>query len=836
MVVVCATFVTLPSYNFPSAMIKSCTLRALFYVLLWSFCSSATLFAQTFKINGAVKGGSQKPLNGAVVSLLTAKDSAFVKAAVTETDGQFEFVGIKSNVYLLMVTHLGHQKSVSTPFEVGNADVNWPTIVLQESNKNLAEVTVKGKKPFVETKIDRTVVNVDALISNAGTNALEVLEKSPGLAVDQNGGIRLKGKSGVVVFVDDKPTYLSADDLANYLKSLPAGSVETIEIMPNPPAKYDAAGNAGVINIRLKKNVLRGFNGGLSLSYGQGVYRRTNNSLNFNYRVNQFNFFSSLSVNQNNSYQDLTIWRRYYDSAGKFSSAFTQNSYIQRNNGGNSVKAGFDYYASKKTTFGLVLNGFYNPSRNNVTNKAQVLDAKNEVTNFVEALSPTDRIWKNGSINLNFAHKFDSTGKELSTNIDYIHYQSTSDQTLTNTILDAKNQFVSRSILVSYLPTTIDIGTAKVDYVHPTSDGGRFETGVKTSIIGTGNIADFFDILDGKPSPNYEFTNNFNYNENINASYVNYSRNWKQWSLQAGLRFENTIIKGHQLGNKQTKDSTFTRKYNSFFPTLYLQYRLDSTNTHQMGFSFGRRIDRPNYQDMNPFSYPLDRFTYYGGNPFLQPTFSYNFELSHTFKNKITTTLQYSIAKNVISETNEQRGTIYYSRPGNFGQRISYGISVNGSFQLAKWWTLNLYTEYINNGFKATLYGQRLDDSRFYWVVVPTNQIQINSSWSAELASSYQSTFLLGQLLVYPIGSVRAGIAKKVLKNQGALKLNVSDIFYTNQIKGDIRNIANASANWFSYLDSRVVTLSFSYRFNKGKTLNLRQTGGSENEKSRVRS
>ena len=471
------------------------------------FLFSHALLAQNVKITGVIQASGQKPLEGAVVSLLKAKDSTFVKAAVSEANGQFELLNIKSETYLLMVSNLGFQKYLSTPFEVNKVDVALPAVTLQEENKTLAEVKVTGKKPFVETKIDRTVVNVDALIGNAGSNALEVLEKSPGIAVDQNGGIRLKGKSGVVVFVDDKPTYLSADDLANYLKSLPAGSVETIEIMPNPPAKYDAAGNAGVINIRMKRNVLKGFNGGISLSYGQGVYKRTNNSLNFNYRINKFNFFTNASVNQNNSYQDLTIWRRYYNSAGTYTSAFTQNSYIQRNFGGNNLKVGFDYYASKKATFGIVLNGFYNPSLVNVTNKAKVLNASNEVTSLVEAISPTNKIWTNGSINLNYTYKFDSTGKELSTNVDYIHYQSKSDQTLTNTLLDPQNTFVSQSVLLSSLPTTIDISTAKIDYVNPLSSGGKFEAGLKTSLIGTGNIADFFDLLDGKPSPNYEFTN-----------------------------------------------------------------------------------------------------------------------------------------------------------------------------------------------------------------------------------------------------------------------------------------------------------------------------------------
>ncbi|MBB3839910.1 outer membrane receptor protein involved in Fe transport [Runella defluvii] len=806
--------------------------RAIFLLLL----STHFLLAQTAKISGNVANTSQQPLDGAVISLLKSKDSTFVKAAITEPNGNFELLNIKAGAYLISISHLTYQKYLSKAFEVGQSDLVLPLIQLSEGEKTLAEVKVTGKKPFVETKIDRTVINVDALISNAGTNAMDVLEKSPGLAIDPNGGIRLKGKTGVVVFIDDKPTYLSAEDLSNYLKSLAAGSVETIEIMPNPPAKYDAAGNAGVINIRLKKNTVKGFNGGLSLSYGQGTYRRSNNSFNFNYRINKFNFFSNLSVNQNNSYQDLTIWRRYFQpNTTIFSSAFTQNSYIQRNIGGNNAKVGFDYYASKKATFGVVLTGFINPSHVDVTNKAKVFNASNEVTSLVEAISPTDKTLKNGSINLNYAYKLDSTGKELSTNVDYIHYQATTVQSLTNSLFDAQNKFVSQSVLVSSLPTNIDIGTAKIDYVHPLASGGKFETGVKTSFISTGNVADFSDQVDGKLFPNYEFTNSFNYNENINAGYLNYAKELRRLTVQAGLRFENTNIRGHQLGNKQTKDSTFTRNYNNLFPTLYMQYRLDSAAVHLLGFSFGRRIERPNYQDMNPFSYPLDRFTYYGGNPFLQPTFSYNFELSHTFKQRITTTLQYSIAKNVISETNEQRGTIYYSRPGNFGQRISYGISVNGSFQLAKWWSLNLYTEYISNGFKATLYGQKLDDSRFYWAVVPTNQFQLKDGWAAELAGSYQTTFLLGQLLIYPIGNVRAGVSKRIMKNKGTLKLNVSDVFYTNQIKGDIRNIANAEANWFSYLDTRVATLTFSYRFNKGKTLNLRQTGGSDSEKSRVK-
>ena len=343
-------------------------------------------------------------------------------------------------------------------------------------------------------------------------------------------------------------------------------------------------------------------------------------------------------------------------------------------------------------------------------------------------------------------------GKELLVNLDYINYNSTINQTLTNTIFDSQNKFVSQTILDSYLPTDITIKTAKVDYSQPLKSGGKFEAGAKTSFIGTGNIADFVDVFADKiRTPNYDFSNSFNYNENINAAYLNYSRDFKRLSLQLGLRFENTNITGYQLGNIKTKDSTFVRNYDNIFPTFYAQYQLDSTQTHILGLNFGRRVERPNYQDMNPFSYPIDRFTYYGGNPFLQPTFSYNFELSHTYKNKFTTTFEYSIAKNIISETNEQRGTIYYSRPGNFGEMQEYGMSINGAFQPTKWWIIQLYGLVQNRSYKALLYGQNLNESRPFWMVMPTNQFQINKSWSAELAGSYQSKVLSGQFLVISI-------------------------------------------------------------------------------------
>ena len=798
------------------------------------FCISAISNIAIAQLTGTVKSPDNQAVAGATVVLLKP-DNKLIKVVFTDSEGKFEFEQPVADSCKISVSYVGFATYFSALFTPKNTVLPFD-ITLLIAATNLQEVKIVARRPFIERKIDRTVVNVDALIGNAGATALEVLEKAPGVTLDQNDGLILKGKSGVMVFIDDKPTYLAAADLAGYLKSLPAGSIETIEIMTNPPAKYDAAGNAGVINIKLKRNIERGFNGGINLAYGQGRYGRTNNSLNFNYRINKINFFSNAGISQNDSYQDLTIWRQYYKPTGEYDSAFTQNSYIKKENGSANLKLGFDCYFSKKATMGVVLTGFRNPSARITTNKAQILDINNQLTGKVEAFNPTQSLWRNRSANINYAYKLDSTGRELSMNLDYINYNSEMSQTLTNAVFDAKNKFVSQTILDSSLPTNISIKTAKIDYVHPLTSGGKLEIGTKTSFVETKNVADFTDVFDKIRTPNYDFSNSFNYNENINAAYLNYSKNYKQLSLQLGLRLENTNITGYQLGNIKIKDSTFVRNYSNIFSTFYAQYQLDTTQTHVVGFNLGRRVERPNYQDMNPFSYPMDRFTYYGGNPFLQPTFSYNFELSHTYKNKFTTTLEYSLAKNIISETNEQRGTIYYSRPGNLGEKLIYGISFNGTFQPYKWWTIQVYGLAQNRSYKAFLYEQTLDESRPFWLIMPTNQFQMSKGWSAELAGSYQSKVLSGQFLVLPVWAIRAGVSKKILKDQATIKFNVSDILYTNQVGGDIRNIANATANWYSYLDTRVVSVAFSYRFNKGKTLNIRQSGGSDSEKSRVKS
>lgn len=790
-------------------------------------------------INGTVISPDQQKAEAAVVNLLRVKDSVLVKAVVTDSIGQFEFLITKPGIYFISVIFQGAAKYYTKPFGPVNLNLSVtldPIQLIAKTVTTLEEVTVTNKLPFVEKKIDRTIINPDALVTNAGTNALEVLEKSPGIQVDINGNISLRGKQGVMVFIDDKPTYLSAADLVNYLRSLPSSTLATIEIMTNPPAKFDAAGNAGIINIKLKRTKTKGVNGGINTSYGQGVYARTNNSFNLNYRINKINFFTNLSYNINNSFQDLFIERQYFKTGTNLlNSTFNQNSYIKREASGFNGKAGFDYYINKKSTFGLVLNGFVNETVNTTTNNAQVGDATAQLQSLVKAYSPSDRDFNNQSININYTYKLNEKGKEISTNADYVGYNGVTNQYLLNSLYNANNVFVSSTNLISNLPSNIDIWAAKIDYLNPLKNGGRFESGVKSSLVNTSNIANFYDEIASQQNPNYDFSNNFTYKENINAAYVNYNFNHKKFSFQTGLRFENTNIHGTQLGNPVRKDSSFIRTYNNLFPTVYLLYRLDSTGNHQMGLSVGRRINRPDYQSMNPFTYPLDRFTLYSGNPYLQPTFSQNVELSHTYKGRFTSAFEFTYVTDVISETIQQENGIFYSRPGNLGKQYAYSLSFNGVFNPAKWWVLQMYTEITMNDFRSKVYGQQLNNKGTYWYLGPTNQFTINKEWSAELSGTYTTKVVVGQFITIPVWTMRMGFSKKILKEMGSLKFSLNDIIYTNQPGGDILAVASSSAKWKSFLDTRVATISFSYRFNKGKSLNARNTGGSDAEKGRVK-
>jgi len=702
--------------------------------------------------------------------------------------------------------------------------------------KTLQQVTVVGKRPLMEQKADRLIINVDAAVTNVGATALEVLEKSPGVTVDKDGTISLKGKQGVLILIDGKPAYLSGQDLTNLLSSMNANQLDQIEIMTNPPAKYDAAGNSGIINIKTKKNKATGFNGNITLGYGQGRYAKTNNSANLNYRNASYNLFANYSFNSNLGYTDLHILRRYLDADGKTVTAiFDEPTYLKRKFTNNNLKLGMDYFLSKRTTLGFAATGFISPRRFYGSSTGYLQDAQGTTDSTAFTSSDNKQRVLNGTFNLNFRQQFDST-RELTADADYIQYSSSNSQWYANTSSYPGGLTGPTTQLMGDLPSTIRIYSGKADYSQSLKKGEKLEGGWKSSLVETDNAANYFNSAAGGAGgwqPDYDKTNDFIYRENINAVYANFNKEIKKWTLQLGLRFENTNYKGHQLGNPQKADSSFSHSYNSLFPTAYISYQADKNS--QFTFSAGRRIDRPAYQDLNPFLFFINQYTYNAGNPFLKPQYTTNLELSHVFKGILTTTLNYSHTESYFVDIFRTEGnTTIFSR-GNLGKQDNAGISVNAQLAPYPWWAMTLHTDINYKKISGFANGS---DIRSEWTggqLSANNQFRFKKGWAAELSGHYNTKDVDGQFSSLPNGQMSVGLSKQLLKNKATFRVNLQDVFYTNWVDGTI-DYQNVREHYIQKRDSRAVNMAFTYRFGKApKEAGRKSNGGAGDEQNRVR-
>ena len=798
---------------------------------------SSTTAQETTEVAGVIIDENNNGVDLALVWLSNPSDSAVVKSKYTTEDGSFVLADIPAGEYLLQVSLLGytpHQETVV----VGNQSQRQvlPAVVLKKSTEMLDAVTVSAKVPYVERKIDRTVVNVDALIANEGGDALEAIERAPGVTLDNEGNILLKGRSGFAIYINDKPSYLSGTDLQNYLKSLPAGTVKQIEIMTNPPAKYDAAGNAGVINIIIKKNKLKGVSGNASVGFRQGRYSNSTNSLNLNVNNNKVGFYGNFAAGFWNSYQDLNINRYYRDENGSRTSSFSQNSFGQNNGKYLNGTIGMDYYPSDNTTLGVQYKNNNSPTQRNIDNTARVAAPSGDLRQKVVADNVTDGVFQNEMYSVYANHQFDSTGATtLSINGDFVTYTSASEQDFKNFIYNSAGDLTFQDQIDGEVPSYITIYAAKTDFSTPLA-GGKFDAGLKVAKTETDNEASYFNTVNGVTTKDLGLSNRFLYDEWINAGYVNYGKSIGRVGIQAGLRVENTIMDGHQLGNEQNADTSFTRNYTNAFPTFYATWQVDSANKHMLIFSYGKRIDRPFFQDLNPFISPLDKFTFYSGNPNLLPTFSSNYSLSHTFMNSVTTSLNYSKTRDGINETLEIQDSIYFSRPGNIANSESFSVSVQASLPITDWYRINTYMEANHRKFDSPLYTERLQSEGTFYYGSLTQSFTMKKGWSAELTGTYQSDLVYAQLLIKGYGQISAGVKKNILDGAGTLRLNVSDILKTRIGDGVINNLRLTDADWNSTFDSRRVSLAFSYRFGQVSRKQRRQRGsGSQDEQTRVK-
>lgn len=813
-------------------MRKKMTMLTALIITTLSFVSHAQTLS---RISGKVEDARQSAIPSATVSLLSGKDSALVKMTASTREGAYQFEGIAVGQYLIRINAVGFAPAYSRVFEVKPEGVTLVELLqLQTAAKDLKAVTVTARKPLIEQKIDRTIVNVEAAASNVGASALEVLEKSPGISVDKDGNISLKGKEGVQVYVDGRPSYLSGSDLADLLRNMNASQLETIEIMTNPPARYDAAGNSGVINIRTKKNKQMGYNGSVSLGYGQGYYPKLNESANFNYRKNKVNLFANLGYSLRKNFNDLDIQRKFIEGTSKdVVSLFDQESRMKDRNESFNGKIGMDYSPSKKTTLGFVVSGFNTPMRFSNASTVNIADPNNNPVSVTRANTANDRSWKNFSTNLNFRHLLDTAGAELTADFDYLNYRSQNDQNLINSYFTpAGLPILPSDTLLGDLPQDIKIYTLKVDYVKPLAKGARLEAGMKTGYVRTDNNAIYDSLLNNTRVRDIGRSNHFVYKENINALYVNYSRPLgKKFTGQFGLRLENTNAYGDQL----TTGESFERNYTQLFPTAFVQYTANDKNT--FGLNYGRRINRPDYEDLNPFIMFLDKYTFEQGNPNLKPQFSHNVEVSHTFKGFLTTTLNYTKTTDIITGVLEQKVNTNETvvRQANIANQRQYGISVSAGFPVTKWWTTNLYGNLYNNQFKGIINNDYVELEQTTAMFNIANQYKFAKTWGAELSGFYRTRGIDGVFNIGGFGAVNLGISKQIMKGKGSFRVSVRDVFFTQRIKGESR-YSTIDATFQQVRDSRVVSANFTWRFSKGKAGAVkRRSGGASDEQSRVK-
>ncbi|HMU04073.1 MAG TPA: outer membrane beta-barrel family protein, partial [Saprospiraceae bacterium] len=577
-------------------------------------------------------------------------------------------------------------------------------------------------------------------------------------------------------------------------------------------------------------------NGNTVISLQQGRYTRSNNSLNLNFNKNKVSLYANINGGFRNSFQDLNINRYYKNQQNIRTSSFSQNSFIVKDGQSGNVKLGLDYFISDKTTLGFSAKGLLSNAGDQTDNMAFVRDAENNTLNRVLADNNTKNTFNNGTFNVYIKQLLDTLGTVITFDADYVKYISGSDQLFNNFIYNNADVLTYADIINGEIPSEISIFAAKTDYTKPLNATSKIEVGLKSAFTQTDNQAIYTNTIDGVTLPDYGLSNKFLYDEWIHAGYINYNKKLGKIDLQLGLRAETTKLKGRQLGNEVQPDTSFTRTYTNLFPTFYASYQADSLGNQVWGFSFGRRIDRPFFQDLNPFISPLDKFTFYGGNPSLLPTYANNFSLTHTYKNRVNTSFNYSLTTDGINETLEIREGIYYSRPGNISTNHTLSLSVDASTDITKWYRLNTYIELGHQIFESNLYTEQLDTSGTYFAANVTNSFQLGKGWNADIRGDYQSNIVYAQLLIKSFGTLNLGIQKKILNDKGSLKLSINDILYTRRADGIINNLKDTDADWNSRLDTRSATIAFSYRFGRSTSNKPKYTGsGSDSEQRRVK-
>lgn len=801
---------------------------------LWLFLLMLTSISASAKSNSVVKGkvvdNKNQPVEFATALLRKSNGDEVVQGAICNQKGEFKIEKVRAGDYILTISMVGYEKATTSAFKVNpqESEIVEQNITLREEVHQLKETQVTGKRKYVEQLADKLVINPEASITSASENVFEILKKVPGVSVDNNDNISLKGKQGVKIMIDEKPTYVSAEQLATLLKGMQGKNVDRIEVIENPSARYDAEGNSGIINIKTKHNRASGFNGSVNGGFTQGKRFGENGGIDLNLKYDKFNIYGNYNFYDWRNWHSLEGTRRF-TTAGL--EGATQQIFSKSDNDGNAhnYKIGADYYLSKNQVLSVMFRGSngYNlspgNSRTGFYDKSQQLDSM-----LVTGLKMDNR-WQNSTTNINYKWDIDTTGRSLTIDADYAQFYFRGLNNQSSNYLNGLGQDLHHDFGLQATQTgTIDIVTIKADYVHPIGKKTTIEAGLKSSFVTNDGKSDF-DVQDETGSiwdPAFNKHDHFVYDENINAAYVSGRFQLGKTSLQTGLRLENTHSKGHSYSLNQINENNYT----NLFPSLFVQQSFNESN--QLGFSYSYRIGRPSYHELNPFVWILDPYTYEKGNPFLKPQFTHSVALNHTYKGKFITSVGFNTTDHYFTEIIQQNDItkVIYQTKDNLSKAIDFNLSETVQLDVTGWWKLNGTATSMFKKVNSDLAGGS-EFKRWSYSANLQNSISLPHSFNVELNGYYQSKQLWGNFFIYEQYSIDLGIQKNILNNKGTLKLNVDDIFNTNK-GGGYTKYGNVDLTVMNRWDSRRVNLSFSYRFGKEsfKTRANRATASSEEQ------
>jgi hypothetical protein len=772
-----------------------------FLILFLIFFLPVKIFAQ-INISGKIKNQNNKPIELLEIQFQN-KDSVIVKSELTSTDGGFT-VAIDKGEYLMLVKELGkivHRQKVTV-----DQDFNMGVIEIFESQERLQEVTITSKKKLIVRKIDRLVFNVENSTSAIGGDAIDALKITPGLRVE-NDQISMIGKSGMSVMIDDKLIQLSGDDLIGYLKSIPSGNIKSIEVISNPPAKYDAEGNSGIVNIKLKKANENSISGNLKTSYTQAKYPLGNWGGGLNYQKDKLTVTSNINYNNgsNAPYQEYTINYPNYTWFETNKVRSFQNSL----SGGATI----DYKVNSKTTMGIQYSGALSKPIRKGVNTSSITNENFVLDSLIVTPSRLGIDRETHSINFHALTKMDTIGTQLSVDVDYFNYASDLNNSFnTNTFLPDGTEVPNRYSAANNLSNqNIDIYSAKADFEMPLK-WMNLSFGGKVSFINNDSNVSYFNTTNSFPDFDPSKSNVFDYKENTQSVYISGNKKLSQkWDLQLGLRLENTQTEGYSETLNQTNENNYLK----LFPTLYITYKLSEEGT--LGFNYNRRIDRPAFSKLNPFRFYTSSFNYSEGNPFLQPYFTDNIELSYIHKNLYSSVYAYYLKNGFDEVSFVSPGSItQIVRPVNFFTEKSIGWVESYTFNKWKWWESNNQLNVYYSQTSSDIPNVISDIESWTCSFNSSNVFNLNKSKTikSELNFSYKSPSVAGSYKISGFYYFDTGFSFLFLKNKLQAAVNFMDVFRT-QKKTFVQYVNGIKQENFDYRDTQRVRVSLTWNFGK---------------------